>query len=64
MPKFSVKPWTVPFLLLVSTLCLGQAPVPESVTDQETELGQAVYNELKSKGEIVETSPLTIACDQ
>ena len=52
------KGWTVPFLLLVSTLCAGQAPLPEPVTDQETELGQAVYNQLKEKGEIVEFSPL------
>ena len=50
--------WTGPFLLLVSTLCAGQAPLPEPVTDQETELGQAVYNQLKEKGEIVESSPL------
>ena len=48
----------MPFLLLVSTLCAGQAPLPEPVTDQETELGLAVYNQLKAKGEIVESSPL------
>ena len=47
----------VPFLLLVSVLCT-QAPAPEPVTDQETELGLAVYDELKAKGEIVESSPL------
>ncbi len=46
--------WAVPFLLLASTLCAAQAPMPEPVTDQETELGQAVYNQLKEKGEIVE----------
>ena len=33
--------------------------MPERATDQETELGQEVYNELKDKGEIVESSPLT-----
>jgi predicted Zn-dependent protease len=49
---------TVPFLLLVSALYAGQAPVPEPVTDQESELGQAVYNQLKEKGEIVESAPL------
>jgi beta-barrel assembly-enhancing protease len=49
---------TVPLLLLVFTLCVGQAPLPEPVTDQETELGQAVYDQLKEKGEIVESSPL------
>jgi hypothetical protein len=42
----------VPFLLLVSVLCT-QAPAPEPVTDQETELGLAVYDELKAKAEIV-----------
>jgi predicted Zn-dependent protease len=50
--------WAVPFLLLASTLCAAQAPMPEPVTDQETELGQAVYNQLKEKGEIVKSSPL------
>ena len=53
--------WTTPFLLMVSILCVAQAPVPEPVTDQETELGQAVYNELRNKGEIIESSPLTRA---
>jgi hypothetical protein len=59
MPSY-VKPgvFAVPFLLLVSNLCAAQAPVPEPVTDQETELGHAVYDELKAKGEIVESSPL------
>lgn len=41
-----------------STKCLAQVPTPEPVTDQETELGQAMYQELRNKGEIVETSPL------
>src|SRR6476469_5583490 len=50
--------WMTPFLLMVSILCVAQAPVPEPVTDQETELGQAVYNELRDKGEIIESSPL------
>src|SRR5271168_4650904 len=59
MPKYlQPKRWAAPVLLLVSTLCGGQAPIPEPVTDQETELGQAVYNELRGKGEIVESSPL------
>jgi predicted Zn-dependent protease len=49
---------TAPLLLLVFTLCAGQAPLPEPVTDPETELGQAVYDQLKEKGEIVESSPL------
>ncbi len=61
MPKlpFSTPAvWILPFLLMVSTLCLAQAPLPEPVTDQETELGLAVYNELKNKVEIIESSPL------
>jgi len=45
-------------LLLVSTLCAAQAPHPEPVTDPETELSQAVYDQLKGKGEIAESSPL------
>jgi beta-barrel assembly-enhancing protease len=55
-----LRPWarTVPVLLAVSTLCAGQAPLPEPVTDQETQLGQAIYDQLKGKGEIVESSPL------
>src|SRR4029077_11861970 len=50
--------WAVPFSLVVLLLCAGQAPLPEPVTDQETELGQAVYNQLRDKGEIIESSPL------
>jgi beta-barrel assembly-enhancing protease len=50
--------WIPPFLLTASVLLAAQAPVPEPVTDQETELGQAVYNELRDKGEIVESSQL------
>ena len=48
----------VPFSLMVSVFCGAQAPVPEPVTDQETELGQEVYKELRAKGEIIESSPL------
>jgi beta-barrel assembly-enhancing protease len=61
VPKLHLtKPsvWIPPFLLTVSVLFAAQAPVPEPVTDQETELGQAVYNELRDKGEVVESSPL------
>lgn len=50
--------WVTPLLLTVSILCLAQAPLPEPVTDQETELGQAVYKELRDKGEIIKSSPL------
>src|SRR5260370_15232974 len=45
-------------LALASVLLTAQAPLPESVTDTETELGQAVYDELKTKGEIIASSPL------
>jgi beta-barrel assembly-enhancing protease len=45
-------------LALASVLLTAQAPLPEPVTDTETELGQAVYNELKDKGEIIASSPL------
>src|SRR5262245_20946858 len=59
MPKFlGTQVWAVLFLLLASVLCAGQAPLPGPVTDQETELGLAVYDELKAKGEIVESSAL------
>src|SRR6266403_3158271 len=50
--------WMTSFLLMVSILCVAQAPIPEPVTDQETEIGRAVYNELRDKGEIIESSPL------
>jgi beta-barrel assembly-enhancing protease len=50
--------WILPLLLMVSILCGAQAPVPEPVTDQETELGQEVYKELRAKGEIIESSTL------
>jgi predicted Zn-dependent protease len=50
--------WIVPFVLTLSVLCGAQAPQPEPTTDQETELGQEMYKELRAKGEIVESSPL------
>jgi hypothetical protein len=34
--------------------------MPEPVTDQETELGQEMYKELKAKGEIVQTHATSI----
>jgi predicted Zn-dependent protease len=48
----------VPVLLILTVVSMAQAPVPEPVTDQETELGQAVYKQLRDKGEIIESSPL------
>ena len=50
--------WIVPLLAIVATMSAAQAPTPEPVTDQETELGQEVYKQLREKGEIVESSPL------
>jgi predicted Zn-dependent protease len=50
--------WIIPVLLILPTVCMAQAPTPEPVTDQETELGREVYNELRAKGEIIESSPL------
>ena len=50
--------WITPLLMMISVFCGAQAPVPEPATDQETELGQEVYNELRDKGEIVESSSL------
>ena len=46
------------FLSIIAVLCMAQAPVPEPATDQETELGLAVYDELRAKGEIIQSSPL------
>jgi hypothetical protein len=51
---------SVPLLFIISILCVGQAPVPEPVTDQETELGQEMYKDLRNKGEIFRVfSPLS-----
>jgi beta-barrel assembly-enhancing protease len=69
---FSRRPWMkmpksrfsksglrmMPLLAVLFTTCLAQAPRPEPVTDQETELGQEIYKELLAKGEIVDSSPL------
>ena len=58
MAKWASKISTVAFLVAISILLPAQAPTPEPVTDQETELGQAVYDQLKNKVEIIESSPL------
>ena len=61
MPVLNVSTsrlWIAPFTLALCVLCSAQAPLPAPVTDQETELGQEMYKELKAKGEIVESSPL------
>jgi predicted Zn-dependent protease len=57
--RFSTSGFSIiPLLAILSVACLAQAPVPEPVTDQETELGQAMYKHLRDKGEIIESSPL------
>jgi hypothetical protein len=40
LPVTKLSFWLVPFALTLSVLCCAQAPMPEPVTDQETELGQ------------------------
>jgi len=45
-------------VLLLATAAHAQAPVPEPVTDQETELGKAMYDQLRAKAEIIQSSPL------
>lgn len=57
--RFPKSGLPIAFVLSIwSTLCMAEAPRPEPVTDQETELGQEVYNELRNKGEIIDSSPL------
>ena len=50
--------WMVFSFLFASTVALAQAPTPEPVTDQETELGKATYDQLRARAEIIESSPL------
>ena len=50
--------WIPLLLVMFNTTSMAQAPTPEPVTDQETELGQAVYKQLLDKREIIESSPL------
>ena len=45
-------------LAILSTASLAQAPRPEPVTDQETELGLETYKQLLARGEIIDSSPL------
>ena len=50
--------WILLLSLMFAPTSMAQAPTPEPVTDQETELGQAVYKQLVDKREIIESSPL------
>ena len=45
-------------LTVLFTTSLAQAPRPEPVTDQETELGLETYKQLLARGEIIDSSPL------
>lgn len=56
--SFSKPGWVVPGCLVACLLLAGQAPMPEPVTDQETQLGSAVFQELKDGGQIIASSPL------
>ena len=57
--RFSISRfWIMPLVAILSAACFGQAPTPEPVSDQETELGQEVYKQLRDKAEIIESSPL------
>jgi len=61
MPAFRLSTSSFGIVLLsliFATTSVGQVPTPEPVTDQETELGQAAYEQLLDKAEIIETSPL------
>lgn len=58
LSSLGVRLSALAFAIAFGTTCRAQAPVPEPVTDQETELGQEIYKELLAKGEIIQTSPL------
>ena len=50
--------WILSLLPVLTAACVAQAPTPEPVTDQETELGRAAYDQLRDKSEIIDSSPL------
>jgi beta-barrel assembly-enhancing protease len=57
--SFTGRGFPVAFsVLLLSSASMAQAPIPEPVTDQETELGKAMYDQLQAKAEIIQSSPL------
>jgi beta-barrel assembly-enhancing protease len=58
LPFSNLRPLIAPSILIASIIFMAQAPLPGNVTDQETELGQEIFNQLKNKGEIIESSPL------
>jgi predicted Zn-dependent protease len=50
------------FLIAAAALCLPPVAIPAAAQqqnqDEEVQMGQEVFNELKAKGEIIESSPL------
>ena len=50
------------FLIAAAALCLSAVGIPAAAQqqnqDEEVQMGQEVFNELKAKGEIIESSPL------
>jgi predicted Zn-dependent protease len=58
LPFSNLRPLIAPSILIAPIIFMAQAPLPGNVTDQETELGQEIFNQLKNKGEIIESSPL------
>ena len=57
--RFSIRELAVAVLVLsISATARAQVPTPEPVTDQETELGKAMYDQLRAKAEIIQSSPL------
>src|SRR5215469_1030755 len=55
-PKTFQKSWTCAAMLL--PLIAGGTAAAEQPQDEELELGQEAFAELKAKGEIIESSPL------
>lgn len=58
LKSVSKRAWVMLTCLAASLLLAGQAPLPEPVTDQETQLGSAVFQEMKDGGQIIATSAL------
>jgi predicted Zn-dependent protease len=55
----TIRHW---FLIAAAALCLPAVGIPAAAQqqnqDEEVQMGQEVFNELKAKGEIIESSPL------
>jgi hypothetical protein len=58
LPFSNLRALIAPSILIASIIFMAQAPLPGNATDQETELGQEIFNQLKNNGEIIESSPL------